>query len=150
MHDSEYLKFCPECKKLHLPKMFKGGWGYIFMPTPTENTCEFGHKIQILDIPLDDFWIWHDTNISTDFFDAMVSLHDENIIEYELKMSQLRTQVEQQKAAAESNKPKCPTCQSTNIRKISATSKLTNVVLFGLFGNKRNKQFHCNSCGYEW
>lgn len=48
------------------------------------------------------------------------------------------------------NIPKCPTCQSTNIKKISATSKATNAVLFGLFGNKRNKQFHCNSCGYEW
>ena len=48
------------------------------------------------------------------------------------------------------NTPKCPTCQSTNIKKISATSKAKNAVLFGLIGNKRNKQFHCNSCGYEW
>ena len=48
------------------------------------------------------------------------------------------------------NIPKCPTCQSTNIKKISATSKATNAVLFGLFGNKRKKQFHCNNCGYEW
>lgn len=48
------------------------------------------------------------------------------------------------------NVPKCPTCQSTNIKKITATSKATNAVLFGLFGNKRSKQFHCNSCGYEW
>ena len=48
------------------------------------------------------------------------------------------------------NIPKCPTCQSTNIKKISATSKATNAALFGLFGNKRKKQFHCNNCGYEW
>lgn len=48
------------------------------------------------------------------------------------------------------NIPKCPTCQSTNIKKISATSKATNAMLFGLFGNKRKKQFHCNNCGYEW
>lgn len=49
-----------------------------------------------------------------------------------------------------SNVPKCPTCQSTNLRKISATSKVTNTVLFGIFGTRRNKTFHCNSCGYEW
>lgn len=46
--------------------------------------------------------------------------------------------------------PKCPTCQSTNIRKISTTSKVSNTVLFGLLGTKRHKIFHCNNCGYEW
>ena len=46
--------------------------------------------------------------------------------------------------------PHCPTCQSTNIKKISATSKAVNAGLFGLLGNKRKKQFHCNNCGYEW
>lgn len=46
--------------------------------------------------------------------------------------------------------PKCPTCQSTNIKKISTTVKATNTVLFGLLGTKRHKTFHCNNCGYEW
>lgn len=48
------------------------------------------------------------------------------------------------------NKPKCPTCNSTNLKKISATSKVINTAMFGLFGTKRFKQFHCNNCGYEW
>ena len=48
------------------------------------------------------------------------------------------------------NKPKCPTCNSTNLKKISATSKVVNTTVFGLFGTKRFKQFHCNNCGYEW
>lgn len=48
------------------------------------------------------------------------------------------------------NKPKCPTCNSTNLKKISATSKVLNTAVFGLFGTKRNKTFHCNNCGYEW
>lgn len=46
--------------------------------------------------------------------------------------------------------PKCPTCNSPNIKKISTTSKVTNTALFGIFGTKRHKMFHCNSCGYEW
>lgn len=49
-----------------------------------------------------------------------------------------------------SNQPKCPTCGSTDLKKITATQKASNAVLFGLFGNKRKKQFHCNNCGYEW
>ncbi len=48
------------------------------------------------------------------------------------------------------NKPKCPTCQSTNLKKISATSKVMNTAMFGIFGTKRHKTFHCNNCGYEW
>lgn len=46
--------------------------------------------------------------------------------------------------------PKCPTCGSTDISKISATSKAVSVGLFGIFSPKIRKQFHCNSCKYEW
>lgn len=48
------------------------------------------------------------------------------------------------------NKPKCPTCQSTNLKKISSTSKVVNTAVWGIFGTKRHKTFHCNNCGYEW
>ena len=48
------------------------------------------------------------------------------------------------------NKPKCPTCSSQNLKKISTTSKAVNTIAFGIFGTKRNKTFHCNNCGYEW
>ena len=48
------------------------------------------------------------------------------------------------------NKPKCPTCQSQNLKKISATSKAVNTAVWGIFGIKRHKTFHCNNCGYEW
>jgi hypothetical protein len=48
------------------------------------------------------------------------------------------------------NKPKCITCGSTNIKKISTSAKAINTLAFGLLGTKRNKTFHCNNCGYEW
>lgn len=48
------------------------------------------------------------------------------------------------------NKPKCPTCQSTNLKKISTTSKVVNTAVWGILGTKRHKTFHCNNCGYEW
>lgn len=46
--------------------------------------------------------------------------------------------------------PKCPTCQSANIKRISGTSKVFSVAMFGLFSQKVKKTFHCNNCGYEW
>ena len=50
----------------------------------------------------------------------------------------------------EANLPKCPTCSSTNLKKISTTAKVANTALWGIFGTKRHKTYHCNSCGYEW
>lgn len=46
--------------------------------------------------------------------------------------------------------PKCPTCQSTNIRKMSGLETGTSVAVFGLFSRKINKTFKCNHCGYTW
>ena len=48
------------------------------------------------------------------------------------------------------NKPKCLTCQSENIQKISAMTKAGSVALWGIFSQKIKKQWHCNSCGSEW
>lgn len=48
------------------------------------------------------------------------------------------------------NVPKCPTCQSTDIKKISAVSKAGSVFMWGLLSQKVKKQWHCNNCGYEW
>lgn len=50
----------------------------------------------------------------------------------------------------ENNIPKCPTCSSTDITRISTTAKVVNAGMFGLLGNKRKKTFHCNNCKYEW
>lgn len=42
---------------------------------------------------------------------------------------------------------KCPYCHSTNTKKISATSKVGSVALFGIFAaGKVAKEWHCNNC----
>ena len=48
------------------------------------------------------------------------------------------------------NIPKCPTCGSTNLKRISLSSKVISTALFGLLSTKRHKTFHCKNCGYEW
>ena len=53
-------------------------------------------------------------------------------------------------APSNPNVPKCPTCQSADIKKISVTSKAGSVALWGLFSQKVKKQWHCNNCGSEW
>ncbi|MCI9448074.1 MAG: hypothetical protein HFH36_11955 [Lachnospiraceae bacterium] len=46
--------------------------------------------------------------------------------------------------------PKCPTCGSGNIKKISASSKAASVAMWGLLSRKVHKQWHCRHCGSEW
>lgn len=49
-----------------------------------------------------------------------------------------------------SNKPKCPTCNSTNVEKISFTKKAIGGAMFGLFSSDVRKSMHCKNCGYKW
>lgn len=46
--------------------------------------------------------------------------------------------------------PKCPTCSSTDIKKISGLSKIVSVSMWGIFSQKVHKQWHCNNCDSEW
>lgn len=46
--------------------------------------------------------------------------------------------------------PKCPTCGSTDIKKISVANKATHAVMFGLLSKTARSQFECNNCHYKW
>lgn len=48
------------------------------------------------------------------------------------------------------NKPKCPTCGSTNIKKIGGVERGASTWAFGIFSKKINKTFKCGNCGYTW
>lgn len=44
----------------------------------------------------------------------------------------------------------CPYCNSINTSKISTTAKVVNTAIFGIFGTKRHKQWHCNDCNSDF
>ena len=48
------------------------------------------------------------------------------------------------------NEPKCPTCGSTNIKKMGGIERGASIAAFGLFSKKINKTFKCSNCGYTW
>lgn len=94
------------------------------------------------------------SNYNREFVEAMIELKKENIIEFESKMAQFRVQEHQlnqnRLKSSQPSTPHCPSCGSTNLRKISAVSKAGSVALWGIFSQKVKKQFHCENCGYEW
>lgn len=90
-------------------------------------------------------------NDDKDFVDAMIKLHEENIIDYQMKLREIAKINEQEieeeyKKQEQANLPKCPYCQSTNLKKITGSDRFISVGLFGLASKKVGKQWHCNNC----
>lgn len=48
------------------------------------------------------------------------------------------------------NKPKCPTCGSTNIRKISTLNRAISIGTLGLLSGKIGKNYECLNCKAKW
>lgn len=58
--------------------------------------------------------------------------------------------VDSQSAPIPQNIPKCPTCGSTNVERISTAQKAFGFALVGLFSSNLGKTMHCKNCGYKW
>lgn len=83
-------------------------------------------------------------------FDQYLFDHRDEILakqsaEFDAKMAQGKSILEEQ-----SRIPKCPTCQSTNIRKMGGVERGISIYAFGIFSKKINKTFKCQNCGYTW
>lgn len=81
------------------------------------------------------------------FLEAMLELKDTDPIEYQLKLSQFKAQIGQQKVEEQrsSNIPKCPKCGSTSI-----TTGARGVNYFWGFIGASKTVNRCATCGYTW
>lgn len=152
-----FLKYCSKCAKnddMPGAKFHINGYKSFYDSDDYSKCLECGNELIQYSMTCDEYNIITHISQDVNFLEAMIKLKDTDIIEYESRMSQFRSQVQQQEEAKqkveEKSKPHCPTCGSTNIEKISATSKAVNTIVFGIFGTKRHKSFHCNNCKYEW
>lgn len=148
-------KFCEQCAKKNNPTMLPGFWDYDSTKSLLkENMTEcFQCGSPLIDtcFNFDECVIISHISTDTSFIKAMDQLKQDNPIEFQLKMAQFKNQVQQQKSvASSSNKPKCPTCGSTNIKKISGTKRWLSTGLFGLASSNIGKSMYCQNCGYKW
>lgn len=105
--------------------------------------------------PHEDFHlIGKTTDYNRQILDLMMELHEKDLIEYQLKLNQFKLQQEQsdviKEQERESNRPHCPTCGSTNIKKITGTERAVSVIGLGIFSKKINKSYKCLKCKYTW
>ena len=150
------IKFCNKCYENHINNGMCNH-GYFWCLKQGVEYCPIcADKLENIDFPFEDLKIL--TSISNDvrLYQSMIQLYNDDIIEYELKMSQFRTQYKQQKSAKQNqtqqsdNRIKCPTCGSTNVQKISASKKAAGAIGFGLFSKTARSQFECMDCKYKW
>ena len=128
--------------------------GYVYEGDIVPNTCPVCGNDKLIE---QDFYTLQELKCSQQLIEAMQKLRDSDIIEYELKMSQFRNQLEQKRANERAqrqqqtqNIPKCPTCGSTNIEKISVGKKIGGGFLFGIFSSDVRNTMHCKDCGTKW
>lgn len=53
-------------------------------------------------------------------------------------------------AARRENRPKCPTCGSMNVRRISTTKRVGSILGLGLVSSSLGKTYECLKCKYKW
>lgn len=150
--------YCPNCKKnnrTHNSSMYVTSAAYYSAYiNKEEQTCQYcGCNLLPMNIDVFEFGTIVDISGDPSFIEAMDDLKQKDPIEFQLKMSQFKTQLQQQESSKqieEDNQPHCPTCGSTNIRKISGVERGASVAAFGIFSKKINKTFKCGNCGYTW
>ena len=161
------IKFCSNCDKTgkneYADAFRKGSNGFNFhkgfihpheIKNNNTDVCPYcNNKMIDTFITENDFYIiWAVSDSDRQFLEAMIDLKKNDPIEYQLKMSQFKANLKQQESSQveEDNKPKCPTCGSTNIQKISGTKRWLSTGLFGLASSDVGKSWKCNNCGSKF
>lgn len=137
------IYYCAKCENSNLR---------AFRPSTPDDTICSVHKeeMQETNLTLDEFSTINFISFDDSFMAAMSKLKEDDIIEYQSRMSQFRSQVEQKKREKEQAKPHCPHCSSTNIEKIGTAERVGSIAVWGIFSKKINKSFKCKNCGYTW
>jgi hypothetical protein len=116
------------------------------LPTADLNSNKLGTIASTSDSPSDEAlrekYVYNNEHFSKKAYNDM--------LEYDRKECKRLQEYWDTAGRSEQPKPKCPTCGSTDLRKVSVGAKAVSVGLFGIFSQKVKKTWHCNSCGYEW
>lgn len=98
-------------------------------------------------ITLGEYFYIKSISDDRDFLDAMIELKQKDIIEFKTKIAQFKVQIDAQeeRERQEKNKPKCPTCGSTNI----TTGQRGYSFWTGFLGSNKTVN-RCSNCGRTW
>lgn len=109
--------------------------------------CGQNNFYPVCDLSHDDLIILGKISSDDSFIQAMIELKEKDVIEFQLKMSQFRNQIEQQKNSnqQEPEQITCPKCGSTNIQSTNRGYS----ILTGFIGSGSPRNV-CQKCGFKW
>lgn len=132
---------------------------YLFKANikPSKDICsKCGSKLIHTSLTAEEHFLIQHISKDRDFLMAMIELKKNNIIEYQTKIAQYK-QIAKADGCYTSalekvkqNQPKCPTCGSTNIQKISGTKRAASIIGFGILSSNIGKTYECLNCKYKW
>lgn len=147
----KYIKLCQNCKNNRKDDDIFGS-GYISWIADNNFECPMcQHKLVDTVLTGDEEEILSDITRSASFYDSMIDLKQKDPIEFQLKMSQFKTQLQQQESSKSTNTTptkdviRCPKCNSTAIT--TGARGVNN--FWGLLGASKTVN-RCGNCGYTW
>lgn len=133
------VKLCKRCREHGHPRpriKFNGYWGSM-----EDDICpilDCSSALIEVNIDSDELRIIESVSKDPNFIEAMLELKEKDIIEYNLKMSQFKSQFE-------SPKPHCPKCNSTEIGVVNRGYS----IVWGFIGSGKSMNA-CKMCGHKW
>jgi len=98
-----------------------------------------------------------DTKNTEDKRKLQSQLDKENNRKNEIKLHQEYKNMQEQAYKIQSEKkskiiniPKCPTCGSENVKKITLLNRAVSIGMLGLLSGKIGKNYECKDCGSKW
>lgn len=147
MEEKYYMWYCPTCakEKNDLDGATYHVHGYIdeSVFVVKNGKCLCGHDAIKLSMPCEDYEVLTHISTDPDFIKSMVDLHDKDVIEYNLKMSQFKANLSRIETSEQNdnNKKKCPYCGHTEFTPVRKKWSF----LAGFATNKT--ELICNNCG---
>ena len=139
-----------------------------YVPLSREVCPECGELITPMSITMEEWIVIQKTTMDINVLLALDKLKKDDPIEFAIKMSQFKQTYEAakqteiaedeqkinlatlRKKKKNANIPRCPTCGSTNIKKISGTKRWVTTGMFGLGSSNVGKTMQCGNCGYKF
>ena len=143
-----FLHYCPKCGNIIIPPENDKRCNYCgeeCLPTHISTSDVLHHDWEKLpnQIILEEY-VKPNPLFDEELYNKRVALEKR---QEEATSNRLRMEKRQ---AQRANVPKCPTCGSTNVEKISTAKKAFGFAMVGLFSSNLGKTMHCRNCGYKW
>lgn len=143
LNDFEHVKICPKCG-------YTNGSAYPEDGNAKDIKCTECNAILVqTDIPCKGFYKNFTVETEREYMAEIANKYGGNQFQQEMYdewIAKLHAPSKRAASKSQSNQPHCPYCNSTNLTKVSGTSRFASTLMFGIGSKKIGKQWKCNNC----